>query len=88
KHGLIFVFITASLAAFNVLRNRFVSGTLTGVRQEAQRNLWENIHDTGAVISHWLPTTNTISVIILSLIVLFAVIVIIYSFLKETKIEK
>ncbi|MEL4403064.1 hypothetical protein AAEJ42_22800, partial [Shewanella algae] len=32
KHGLIFVFITASLAAFNVLRNRFVSGTLTGVR--------------------------------------------------------
>ncbi|MFX7507112.1 hypothetical protein ABTJ37_22610, partial [Acinetobacter baumannii] len=51
-------------------------------------NLWENIHDTGAVISYWLPTTNTISVIILSLIVLFAVIVIIYSFLKETKIEK
>jgi|694.fasta_scaffold116754_2 hypothetical protein len=88
KHGLIFVFITASLAAFNVLRNRFVSGTLTGVRQEAQRNFWENIHDTGAVISYWLPTTNTISVIILSLIVLFAVIVIIYSFLKETKIEK
>ncbi|MBR2648648.1 MAG: hypothetical protein IKD55_07395 [Sediminibacterium sp.] len=88
KHGLIFVFIASSLTASNVLRNRFVSGTLTGVRQEALRSIWENIHDTATVISYWLPTTNTISIIILVFVVLLSIIVIIYSFLKETTIER
>lgn len=88
KHGLIFSLIGTALAVCNVLRNHFVSGTLTGVRQEAQRSIWENIHDTGAVISYWLPTTNIISIIVLACTLLIAVIGIVYSFRKETTIEK
>lgn len=88
RHASIFGFISASLAASNMLRNHFVSGTLTGVRQEAQRNILENIHDTGVVISYWLPTTETISIIILAITVLLAFIVILYRSPNKIKIEK
>lgn len=88
QHCLIFGFIGTALAAFNILRNHLVSGTFTGVREKAIHSIWENIHDAGDVISFWLPTTNTISIIILGLAFLLAMSLLFYRLPKETKIEK
>lgn len=58
QHLLIFNFTGASLLTVNLVRNHFVSKSFTGIRQTAERSLWDNLLDIGNTLSGWLPFTN------------------------------
>lgn len=54
-HLFLFMLTGISLVSVNLLRNRMATGKSTGVRELAQRGLYENILQLGQVLSEWLP---------------------------------
>ncbi len=58
KQLLLFNGIGISLVAINLIRNSRATGSLTGVRQEAERGLAANLADIGSTLSDWLPFLN------------------------------
>jgi hypothetical protein len=82
-HLFVFSSISIVLPLINLIRNQLITGTYTGVRQQAQRTLWDNIIDSASVINIWLPTSTTTAIIVLLIISLTASIIIAYSFFKK-----
>ncbi len=55
KHFFIFGMVACSLISINLLRNYFLSTSLTGSRQKGETSLIENVKYYGAVLSDWMP---------------------------------
>ena len=55
KHLLLFGCMGSSFAVINLVRNRLVSGNITGVREKAIHSVGQNLHQIGTVLSDWLP---------------------------------
>ncbi|MEN9686809.1 MAG: hypothetical protein RLZZ28_2595 [Bacteroidota bacterium] len=54
-HLIFFGTVGSSLVGINLLRNHFVAGHLTGVREKAIRTLGDSLNQLGLVLSEWLP---------------------------------
>jgi hypothetical protein len=70
----IFSAIGISLLVLNLIRNRMVSGFLTGARQKGITPLMDNLYYFGIVLCDWLPITKNNRVI--SLTIAFATILV------------
>jgi hypothetical protein len=55
KHIAVYVLLSVSLAAVNLIRNHYASGHSTGVREKALRGLSDNLQQMGSVFSGWFP---------------------------------
>jgi hypothetical protein len=55
KRLLVFASVGLSLFICNLVRNYFIAGSLTGVRETASRSLGDNIAGMAATISDWFP---------------------------------
>jgi len=52
---LLFVLTGISLVSINLFRNHYAAGTLSGVRQLAERTLTDNLLSIGNVMGNWMP---------------------------------
>lgn len=77
RHLIYYGFISLSITAINILYNNYLSGTLTGVRQEANRTVWENLYNTAEVVEFWfpIPATTIFGALLVITIILFIVFV-------------
>lgn len=55
KDLLLYGLISPVLLIINLIRNYFVSGTETGMREKSLVGLSRNIHDAGSVFNDWVP---------------------------------
>jgi hypothetical protein len=87
-HVFIFGSISIILPLINLIRNLLITGTYTGVRQQAQRSLWDNLLDTASVITNWLPSSTTFAISMLLAIMLLGASMILYAVLKHASLQK
>jgi hypothetical protein len=86
KHLILFFVTGISLVVINLLRNHYVSGTLSGVREKALRTVGDNLLDIGAVLGSWFPFIREHAVagaIFFCLLVAFAVVQMIYRIIQQ-----
>ncbi|MDD2792420.1 MAG: hypothetical protein PHD73_04520 [Sediminibacterium sp.] len=86
QHLLVFGIPGISLASWNLIRNHWVSGTFTGVRQKATRTLTENLDRVGEVLRYWFPLPESVPVWTLvagALILLIALSYVLYTLLQQ-----
>lgn len=86
QHLLVFNLAGASLLAVNLIRNHFVSKSLTGTRQRAERGLWDNLLDIGNTFGNWLPFMNgyeKMMAVLFIILVLLALAVVVYRVLQQ-----
>jgi hypothetical protein len=86
KHLIIFFLTSISLVLINLIRNHYVSGTLSGVREKALRTVADNLMDIGSVLGGWFPFIgehSLIGAIVFCLLVAFATIQILYRILQQ-----
>ena len=57
-HILIYTAVSCCCLILNLIRNRMVTGTLTGYREKAITSFSANLHDFGTVFCDWLPFFN------------------------------
>ena len=57
-HFVLFGCVACAFPAVNLIRNRLVTGTLTGFREPAIRSFGRNLHDFGSVFCDWMPFFN------------------------------
>lgn len=91
KHLVYYGLIGISLTAINVLYNKMLTGTLTGVRQKSIKTVWENVYDLSEVFNFWFPfpSTSLIGSIAVIIILLFALALpLISSFLQPKKVTR
>ncbi len=55
KHLLLFTLTGISLVTVNLLRNNWVTGHATGVREKALRTIIDNLNEVSGTLSGWLP---------------------------------
>ncbi|MBV9987929.1 MAG: hypothetical protein JO301_09635 [Chitinophagaceae bacterium] len=55
KHLLLFIGVGSFLFACNLIRNHFIAGSLTGVRETATRSLGDNIAGMAGTVASWFP---------------------------------
>ena len=75
KHAFIYGFISISLFAINLIRNAFLSQTLTGNRQKGVTPFLENLKYYGFVLSDWLPFSGFTSTFPILLGFIFLIII-------------
>jgi hypothetical protein len=86
RHLLVFNLVSASLLAVNLVRNKMVSQSLTGVRQQAERTLWDNLLDIGDTFNDWFPffnDHNKAATVFFILLVLVALAVVVFRILQQ-----
>ena len=57
---LIFVVVSSSLILINIIRNSFLSGSLTGIRQKSETSLFTNIQYVGDTILQWFQVSGNL----------------------------
>ncbi len=85
-HLCLFYTTGLSLLVLNLVRNSLVSASLTGVRQEAERSLSDNLADIGGTVSNWLPFLNgneKAGTVLFFILVTIAFIRLAYGFLQQ-----
>ncbi|MBN8719708.1 MAG: hypothetical protein J0H85_09710 [Sediminibacterium magnilacihabitans] len=86
QHLLVFNLTGASLLAANLIRNHFVSQSFTGVRERAERDLWDNLLDIGNTFGSWLPFMKGYEkamAVLFIIVVLLALTVVVYRILQQ-----
>ncbi|MEO7530944.1 MAG: hypothetical protein ABIS69_06020, partial [Sediminibacterium sp.] len=86
KHLFLFFFTGSSFVTLNLIRNGRAAGHITGVREEATRNLRDNLQQIGSTLSEWLPFSRgyeTVTTITFVIILLFAICLLIYYLLQQ-----
>lgn len=78
KNLLLYTFISPLLLIINLLRNYFLSGTKTGIREKAFSTFEKNTFDAGSVFHDWLPFlqghyAGAVVTFFLIIIILFAI---------------
>ena len=84
-HAFIFGIISTSLFLINLIRNAFLTQTLTGIRQKGVTPLLENLKYYGLVLTNWLPFskwTNLFPTLVGFLFLVLVTCIFIYQFLK------
>jgi hypothetical protein len=61
KQGFVFGLISVSFFSINLLRNAFLSQTLTGKRQKGVTPFVDNLRYYGSVLSEWLPFSKLLN---------------------------
>lgn len=59
RHLLLFGFLSFSFLLINLIRNRLITGTLTGYREKGVTPFVRNLHDFGSVFWDWLPFSGS-----------------------------
>lgn len=86
KQLIIFIAIGFSLVLLNILRNKSVSGTMSGVREKALKTVADNLLSIGSVIANWFPLIGehyTIAAIVFCLLVIWAIVQIFYRIIQQ-----
>ncbi len=91
NHLVYYGLIGISLTTINVLYNKLISGTLTGVRQKAIKTVWENVYDLYEVFKFWFPfpSATLIGSIVVSILLLFVLALpFVSTFLQPKKVTR
>lgn len=86
KRLFVFLLTGISFVLVNLVRNRQVSGTASGVREKALRSLGDNLLSIGDVLSGWLPFINehrTAGAVVFILLALWAMVFIGHRILQQ-----
>ena len=86
QHAFIYGAISISFFVINLIRNAFLTQTLTGNRQKGVTPFFENLKYYGLVITNWLPFSKWVSVlptIIAFLFLSILIVVFLFRFLKS-----